>query len=265
MKNINDIYNSIVSKFKSKTNLEVANGSVIDSYIVATSAAIEDTYKEIENNKNPHIFTKLTGSDIDSMGMLVGCARRPSESDDNYKYRMLNWNTSNQASNSTSIESALQNMEFASNVTYVPFTQGVGTGTAYIIPKILDSENMANAIQETKNRLEFVMSKSSYIEYVVPKMLSVEILVYLSVIKDEKNVKLNIEKKMQEYINSIAPGEYLEIGVLNKIGINEPNVNYFSVSTAILNDKEINDIRVVQKLEEKFLFDKITWNMVVNE
>lgn len=265
MKNLNDIYASITGKFKTKTNLDIAQGSVIDSYVISTSAAIEDAYKEIEKNRNPHIFTKLSGSDIDSMGMLVGCARLPKESDENYKYRMINWNTANQASNSIAIEAALQTMEHASNVTYVPFTQGVGTGTAFIIPKKLDQEGINSAIHETKTRLEDVISKSSYVEYVVPKMLPVEVIVYLSVIKDEANVKSNISKKVEQYINNIAPGEFFEIGVINKIGINEPNVNYFSTSTVIVNGKEMQDVKTVQKLEEKLLFDKITWNMVVNE
>lgn len=265
MKNLNDIYTSIINRFKKKTNLDIAKGSVIDCYMVSTSAAIEDAYKEIENNKNPHIFTKLSGSDIDSMGMLVGCARLPKESDENYKYRMINWNTANQASNSTAIEAALQTMEYASNVTYVPFTQGVGTGTAFIIPKKLDQEGIDEAINETKNRLKNVVSKSSYIDYVVPKMLPIEVIVYLSVIKDEANVKTNISKKVEEYVNNIAPGDFFEIGIINKIGVNEPNVNYFSTSTVIVNNKEMQDVKMVQKLEEKLLFNKITWNMVVNE
>lgn len=264
MKTLNEIYTSIVDRFKDKTNLEIVEGSVIDSYVVSTSNAIEDAYQEIENNRTPHIFTKLSGSDIDGMGMLVGCARQAGEEDENYLYRMLNWNTSNQASNTIAIEASLQNMEYASNVTYVPYTQGVGTGTAFIIPKKLENEIINAAINETKERLSAVVSPSSYIDYVVPKMLSVNIVVYLSVLKDEKNVKANIEDKIEQYINNIAPGDYLEVGQLNKIGINEPNVNYFSVSAIIVDNKEVQELKIVQKLEEKLLFNEINWNMVVN-
>ena len=265
MKSLNDIYNSILDKFTKKTKLEIAKGSVLDSFILASSNAMEDAYKEIENNKNPHIFTNLKGSNIDSMGMLVGCARQSSEDDSNYLYRMLSWNTANQTSNATAIDAAIQNMMYASNVTYVPFTQGVGTATAYIIPKKLDSETMKEAIAETKTRLENVVSKSSYIEYTIPKMLSVNIVSYISILKDQDNVKKNIEKKIETYINNIIPGDSLNLGVINKIGVNEPNVNYFSVSTIIVNEKEIQDISVIQKLEEKLLYNEIIWNMVVNE
>lgn len=264
MKKLNDIYNSILDKFKDKTKLDISKGSVLDSYILASSSGLEEAYKEIENNKNPHIFTNLKGSDIDSMGMLVGCARKPAEIDSNYLYRMLSWNTSNQASNSTSIEAALQNLEYSSNVTYVPFTQGVGTATAYIIPKKLDSETIKKALIETKDKLSKVISKSSFIEYTVPKMLPIEIVVYISILKDEPNVKKNITSKVQDYINNIIPGDLLEIGFINKIGINEPNVNYFSVSAMFIDGDEFQDIHSIQKLEDKFLFNEIIWNMVVN-
>lgn len=263
MKKIDDIYNSLVNDFKNKTKLEIAFGSTLDSYCLATATGIKEAYDEIERNKNPHIYTNLKGSDIDGVGMLVGCTRLPEEDDTSYLYRVLNWNTSNQASNSTAIETATMNMEFASNVTYVPFTQGVGTGTAYIIPKKLDEETINKAIKETKDRLVKVCSPSSYIEYIVPEILHVDIVAYLSIYKDEENVKNNISKKFENYINNIAPGDKMEIGQLNKIGINEPNVGYFSISTIIIDNKEIQDIEVIQKLEKKLVFNKVIWNMVV--
>lgn len=263
MKNLEQIYKSIKDSFFNRTKLEIAEGSVIDNYTNSVSSAISDAYTEIENAKNPHIFTKLEGTDIDSMGILVGCARRPEEDDRTYLYRMINWNTSNQASNSLAIETALTTMTYASNVTYVPFTQGVATATAFIIPKKLDDTTKELAIQETKDRLKNVVSKGTYVEYSIPKMLPVRLVVYLSVNRDEDNIKNNIETKFQNYINNIAPGDKFEVGQLNKLGVNEPNVSYFSVSQVYVNGEEVQDISMIQKLEEKLLFDEIIWNMVV--
>lgn len=261
MKTLDQIYKSIKETYYNRTKLEIAEGSVIDNFINSVSNGIEEVYEEIENNKNPHLFTKLQGNDIDSMGMLVGCARRPDEDDQTYLYRMINWNTSNQASNSTAVETALTSMTYASNVTYVPLTQGVGTATAYIIPKKL--ENSELAINETKERLKDVISIGTYIDYVVPTLLPVKLVVYISVSRDLDNIKNNITNKVQDYINNIAPGDKLEIGVINKIGINESNVNYFSLTQIYINNKEYQEISAIQKLEEKFLFDEIIWNVVV--
>lgn len=261
MKTLNDIYKSMKETFFDRTKLEIAEGSVIDNFFNSVSCGIEEAYNEIENSKNPHIFTKLSGSDIDSMGILVGCARRPDEDDKTYLYRMINWNTSNQTSNITAVETALTSMTYASNVTYVPFTQGVGTATAYIIPKKLDNSELA--INETKQRLEKVISTGTYVDYVIPTLLPVKIVVYISVARDLENIKENIESKIKDYINNIAPGDPLEIGAINKIGVNESNVNYFSLTQMYINNKEYQEISAIQKLEEKFLFDEIIWNVVV--
>ena len=264
MKTLSEIYNSILTGFKKKTNLDIYKGSVIDKYTVSVSSGIEGAYQEIENNKNPHIYTNLSGSNIDSMGILVGCARRENEDDATYLYRMVNWNKSNQCGNSTAIETALLNMNYASNVTYIPYTQGVATGTAFIIPKSLDAETIQNAINETKDRLSNVASASAYIEYVIPKILKVKVVAYMSVYKDEQNVKTNISSKFETYINNIVPGDKLEVGQLNKIGTDESNVSYFSISSIIIDGEELQDLNIIQKLEKKFVFDDITWNMVVN-
>lgn len=265
MKTLSEIYNSIVTSFKKKTNLDIYSGSVIDKYTVSVSAGLEAAYQEIEDNKNPHIYTHLSGSDIDSVGILVGCARLEKESDANYLYRMINWNKSNQTGNSTAIDTALTDMTYASSVTCVPYTHGVATATAYIIPKKLDEETITAAIEETKARLKNVVAESSYIDYVVPTILKVQIIAYMSVYKDEVNVKANINKKVESYINNLAPGDLFEVGQLNKIGTDEINVSYLSVSSVIINGVELQTLNSIQKLEEKLVFDQITWNMVVND
>lgn len=265
MKDLQQIYNSVKNKFYDRTKLDISEGSVIDNYTLATSSAIEEAYVEIEKNKNPHIFTNLRDRDIDSMGILVGCTRSTNEDDTSFLYRMINWNTSNQASNLTAIEIATMNMQYVSNVTYIPYTHGVATATAYIIPKKTDEEIEDLAIIETKERLQKIISPGSYVEYRIPKMLPVNIVNYIKINNDEQNVKENITKKIQTYINSLAPGSILEIGELNKIGVNEPNVEYFSISQIYIDNKEIQNIEILQKLEEKFLFNDIIWNMVVNK
>lgn len=261
MKTIEEIYTSIKNSFYNRTKLEIAEGSVIDNYTNSVSVGLMEAYNEIEKNKNPHIFTKLEGSDIDSMGILVGCARRSNEDDKTYLYRMINWNTTNQTANATAIEAALTTLKYSSNVTYVPFTNGVGTATAYIIPKELDNSELA--IEEVKERLSNIVSQGSYVEYVIPNMTPVRLVIYMSVNKDEENIKKNLQEKIKTYINNIAPGDKLEIGHINKIGINETNVNYFSLAQMYIDNEEHQEIYAIQKLEDKFLFDEIVWNMVV--
>lgn len=262
MKSLTQIYNDLNTNFNKKTDLKIAEGSVLDSFLLSTSEALKAAYDEIEKNKTPHIYTSLTGDKIDGLGLLVGCTRKNNESDENYLYRVLNWNTNNQACNETAIEIALMDMEYSSYAKHVPYTHGVGTATVYVIPKSLDETTCQLALKEAKEKLKSVVSKSSYIEYIIPKILPVVIKVFVNIFKDEDSVKKNIEEKFKEYINNIAPGDSLSIGELNKIGMDENNITYFIVSNVFINEQEMDSIQAIQKLEEKFVFNKIVWEMV---
>jgi hypothetical protein len=168
MKSLNEIYLNIRQKFYDKSNIDVAENTVVDFYTLASAGGLEEAYKEIDDSKNPHIYTNLKGSDCDSEGLLVGCSRRSGESDESYLYRMMNWTHNNEASNRIAIENALIGLTYASNATYIPYTQGVGTATVYIIPKSYDTAGMEAAISEVKSRIYNVVSPGSHIDYVVP-------------------------------------------------------------------------------------------------
>lgn len=264
MKTQNVIADNIKKEFFNKSKLSIEPGTVIDSYILATATGLEDAHKEIEASKNPHIYTKLQGDDLDSTGYFVNCPRQANESDESYKYRLMNWVQSNESSNNTAINNALMNMTYASYVTYVPFTEGVGTATAYIIPKSYDENTENAAIVEVQERLRNVISPGSYVSYVIPKPLPIKFVIYIGNSSgDIELMKKNIETKVSDYINRIPIGGFLELGQINKIGINESNVNYFNVVQFYIDNKITTSLNVLQRIESKFLFDEITWWMAV--
>lgn len=263
IKTLQEIYDSIKDKIVKKSSIDIEKGTVIDSFLLATSEMILTAENEIEDNKNPYMYSKLSGQNLDDMAILLGLTRRGDESDKNFLYRILKWNTSNKASNYDSIETALMNMEYCSHVTYVPLAYGCGTAAAYIIPKNMDDEYKKYAIDETKSRLYPVVSPSSYIDYIIPEILSVKLnILYKADNIDLTVIKNEVNEKIINYINNIAPGEYLEIGNINKLGINENNINYFNVSNIFINSEEIGEVSILQKIETKLLVNSsanINW------
>lgn len=261
MKTSNDIYNDVTKKFYNKTNIVVERGTVIDSYMLALSDTVAEAYVEIENNKTPHIYSSLKGENLDNLALLFGLSRRADESDKNFLYRITKANTSNQASNYTTIETALMDMQYASHVTYVPHAFGCGTAAAYIIPKVMDEENNNLAIEETKKRLNNVISPSTYIEYIIPTIVKLDFNILIKATNaDLENIKNNISDKIVKYVNGIAPGANLEIGELNRIGNAETNVIYFNVSNVFVNGTETGQVSILQKVESKFMIDKTNLN-----
>jgi hypothetical protein len=260
LKSLNEIYEGIRTKFFNKTKLDIEEGTAIDSYVMASSEAIHEAHVEIENNKNPHIYTGLKEESLDELGLLLQVPRYPNENDKSYLYRLMNWKLNSEASNATAIENSLMNMKYASMVTYIPLTHGTSTGTAYIIPKDYNNDSVDKAIYETINRLTEVVSPSVYITYLIPKPKKIKLVAYItSENGDMKYIQENIKRKVQDYINSIPPGEKLEIGAINKIGVNEDKVNYFKIAQVYVSDKVTTSLSLLQTTEDKFLFEDIIW------
>lgn len=265
MKSLQDIYDGIRKKFYDKTSIDVQKGTAIDYFILSSSEMIKEAHQEIEDNKTPHLYTSLSGKNIDELGILCGITRRTDESDKNYLYRVMNWNASNKSSNMTAIESALMDMTYCSNASYIPHAFGCGTAAVYVIPKKMDETGEDNAIAEVKVRLKDVVSPSTYVEYIIPTVVPIKLTCLIKTNSaDLDTIKNNISSKVVKYINGIAPGTHLEIGEINKIGISEPNVTYFNVAHFIINGQETGDISALQKIESKFLISEsdIEWTEV---
>lgn len=256
----NEVYDSLRSEFESRIKAEIQVGSVIDMFNKVLSEEIGDMYKYIEDSKNPHLFTNTSGKDLDSLGEWVGVSRQKEESDDHYKFRLKNWVRQNEASNTTAIENALLlDTRYASNIQFVPYTHGSGTATCYIIPKEYKEEIISGAMQEAKNMLEKVISPSLYVEYIVPMIRWVKIQCYISTSGNKEYIKNNIEKSLKTYINSIAPGTKLSIGEILRLGLNEPDVDYFNIVAIYVDEEQVHDTNIIQELETKLLFDEIIW------
>ena len=106
-----------------------------------------------------------------------------------------------------------------------------------------------------------VASPSLYVEYVVPEIRPVKIHAHMqSEDGDVNQIRYNIEQAIKNYVNSIPPREYLMVGQLNRIGINEPEVDYFNVLQVFIDNKETKEIEILQNIETKFILDEIIWS-----
>lgn len=259
MRTSDTIQKEIALRFEDKTLKKTQEGSVLDMYNVAVAETLEDVYQEIEDSKNPHIFTGLSGQELDDTGFWVNCPRKANEDDESYMYRLMHWMLQNEASNTTAISDALLNPQYASNIDYVPFTKGSGTATCYVIPKFYDNTTLANALAEAAEVVKKIASPSLFVEYIIPAIRGVKLQIFMETSGDAALVKSNIEKKLKEYINTIPPTGKLKVGDMNRIGVIEPKVDYFNVLSLIINNEESTEIELLQEIDSKFLFDEIIW------
>ena len=174
-----DISKTIKNDFLGLTGKVYRDGSAIDYFTEAVSRSMEDAYTEIEKAKNPHIYTNLSGDNLDKMGVFVDVTRQKDEGDEDYLYRIMNWTYLKAGANLTAVNDSLLNLEYASNAQYYPGIHGAGTGVVYVIPTKYDDDTIAKALKEAKDRIKNVISPESYTEYIIPTPLPVDFVCHL--------------------------------------------------------------------------------------
>lgn len=261
MKTFEDINTDFKNKFYENTKIDISNGSVLDMILKSMSYMLSEAYTEIENNKKPYLFTKQSDDELDSTGIFLQCPRLVDETDDNYKYRLMNWIKRNASCNLTAIEEAIKTLTFSSSAIYVPYTDGVGTATVYLIPYKYEEDYIKNAIAEAKEVINKVVDPSCIINYAVPSPIKVKLVAYLDVVSgaDINYIKREIMNKVKDYINNLAPGSKLLLGTINNIGLNIDGVEYFNIIQVYLDDIESTAFEILQTVTSKMLYDEIIW------
>lgn len=252
-------YASLKAKIQNLLGATIQSHTVIDQFIYGAAEAIDEAYSEIEANKTPHIYSGLKGSRIDGLGMLIGCARYENETDRSYLTRCMAHHTAYQASNMTAILMALTNLEYTSNVSYTPFTQGVGTATIHFIPKNYDNVELAK--KEIAERLKSVTAPDSYIKLEAAKPVGIEIIAYCVFKEDTQALRDEITQSIKDYINNIPIGDTLSYSAINLIALNITNVKHFNAIAIYVDQKRMHALERIQTIEEKFLFQNLAFEV----
>ncbi len=260
MRTAEDINLSIKDNFERSTGHKYRSGSALGFITDAVSREMEKAHLEIERNKNPHIYTNLYGEDLDKMGTFVNVPREAGEDDMTYLYRIMNWTYLKAGATKIAVNDSLLNLEYSSDAQYYPQIHGAGTGVIYVTPTKYEDDIMAKALAEVKDRVKNVLSPESYTEYIIPTAIPVNLICHLEVNGgDVAYIRDKITRAIKEYINGIAPNDYLSVGEMNRIGLAVDNVDFFSIDGVYLNGDYNTNTKILQELETKMLFQEISW------
>ena len=263
MKTAEEVRSDILTRFETRISDSIEEGTMIDLFTTVIGSVDEDIYEEIDRNRTPHIWSSLEGQQLDDTGTMLNISRKVGESDANYRYRIMNWVLTNEASNLTAITNALLLPTYASNIEFRPKVYGCGTAVCYVIPKEYTTEYISNSLSEARSIVESVASPSLYVEYIVPQIRGVKLQVYMSSeTGDTETIKNNIETNVLEYINNLPPYSYLQVGQINRIGLSESRVDYFNVMSVMIDGVVTDEIAILQDIETKLLYDEIIWQGV---
>lgn len=261
IKSFEEIYSNIRENFRNRTGVDVESRTVIDMIMKAIADSLHTIHQIIEDNKKPYLFTKQSGEELDDTGYFLNCPRLDEETDNNYLYRLSNWTQRNASCNRTAIEDKCKELLYSNAANYIPFTHGLGTATIYLIPLEYTSEAISRALYEAQEKISPVIAPTSIVYFEVATPSYIKLVAYLDVKEgfDKNNAKLQIQTAIKKYINSIAPGEKLLLGEINKLGLNVEGVEYFNIVQLFNNEEELADFELLQTLTAKFLLEEIIW------
>lgn len=261
IKTFEQIYREIKDNFYKRTKVDIESRSVIDMIIKAIADALQVIYQTIEDNKKPYLFTRQKGEELDDTGYFLNCPRLDEESDGNYLYRLSNWVQRNAACNRTAIEDKCKELVYTKAANYVAYTHGVGTGTIYLIPLDYTPSMKEAALNEASQKIGAVIAPTSLVYFKIAEPSFIKLVAYLDIKDgyDKAVAQQAIQASVKTYINSIAPGDKLFVGEINKLGLNVEGVEYFSVIQLFNNDDELADFELLQTIQAKFLLEEIIW------
>lgn len=261
MKSFEEIYTSAKDNFYKLSKIDIAKGSVIDMIFKSFSYMTHEAHKEIEKNKKPYLFTNQTDEELNSTGYFLQCPRMADESDENYLSRLMNWTQRNASNNEVAIDEAIKTLSFSSSAKFVPYTNGVGTATVYLIPYKYEEDYIKNAIAEAKEIIGKIISPATIVDYMVPQPIAVKLVAYIDVREnsDLAYIQRQATNAIKEYINGIEPGDKLMLGKINNMVLDIDGVEYFNVVQVYLNNEESTAFEIMQTISSKMLYDEIIW------
>lgn len=261
IKAFEELYSELKESFRKRTGTDVESRSVLDMVLKAIADSLYTVHEVIEKNKKPYLFTKQTGEELDNTGYFLNCPRMDNESDGNYLYRLSNWTQRNASCNRTAIEDKCKELLYSSAANYIPYTKGIGTASIYLIPLEYTEEAIMRSVLEAQEKLSKIIAPTSIVEFQVAQPSYIKLVSYLDIKSgyDKDVIKTDITARIKNYIHSIAPGDKLFLGEINKLGLSVEGVEYFNIVQLFNNDEELSDFELLQTLTSKFLFEEIIW------
>lgn len=216
-------------------------GSIAKLFASIINSSIADFYQAlITKHKNAFIST-ARGKFIDAIGLLLNCKRNIDESDQDYKYRIINQILIVASSNETAIRLAALQVTGVADVYIKKYSHGAGTFTVVVLSdNTVDSTILLSNVKAAVDKVE-ACGEKSYICEPNDKYISMNIKINFKQQLDditENDIKQIVKENVTKYINSIGLGGTLIFDEITKCIMNTSSYISSYIVTKFEIDKE---------------------------
>lgn len=256
-----DNYEKVIDNIKIRLiekGFSYTPGSIVRLFSEIIAESISEIHTHIDEMFLNCFISSANGNYIDLIGKLLNCKRLEKETDNNYKYRIVNKINTMATSNYLSIKMAALSVEGVDDINIKKYSMGSGSFTIVII----GNEVSENTIQKVYDEVEKVVAcgiKFNVIS-VIPAYIKMSLTI--SFTKDidylkKRDIKTLVKQKIKNYINGLTLGEMFVCNKLAQIIMDcSEYILSFNVESFSIDDIECSYINKTVDWCYKFYTDK---------
>ena len=204
---------------------------------------------------------------MDAIGVLVQCFRLRDESDDNFRYRIVNQCLTLATSNETAIRLTALTVEGVTDVILKPYSMGAGSFTVIVLS---DEDVTAKGILETvRQKLLTVHGYGIRYNVVSPTLtyVSIKQRLYLNdKLSDieKQEIRYDVQLALTDYLSNLKIGEDIVIDKITQVIMNvSDNILQESNMAFYINGDKALYVNQSCRWFERFIVSKENDNVVI--
>lgn len=215
-------------KDESTTNLELVGfntspGAIAKLFMNIVNQNIADLYNTLTVNHIRAFVTTADGAALDAIGVLVQCFRLEDETDDNFRYRIVNQCLTLATSNETAIRLTALTVDGVDDVILKPYSMGAGSFTVVVLSD--DAITNDSILEAVRTKLLDVHGYGIRYNIVSPTLTYIKIkqrLIINSSLSDvdKQEIRYDAQLALNDYLSNLDIGEDIITDKITQILMN---------------------------------------------
>lgn len=242
-------------------------GAIAKLFMNIVNKNIANLYNTLTINHIRAFVTTSDGAALDAIGVLVQCFRLKDETDDNFRYRIVNQCLTLATSNETAIRLTALTVEGVTDVILKPYSMGAGSFTVIVLS---DEDVTAKGILEAvKQKLLDIHGYGIRYNVVSPTLTYVTIkqrLYLKDTLSDieKQEIRYDVQLALTEYLSNMKIGEDIIIDKITQIIMNvSENIIQESNMAFYINGEKALYVNQSCRWFERFIVSKEVDNVVI--
>ena len=246
---------------------DTSPGAVAKLFMNIVNKNIANLYNTLTVNHIRAFVTTADGAALDAIGVLVQCFRLKDETDDNFRYRIVNQCLTLATSNETAIRLTALTVEGVKDVILKPYSMGAGSFTVIVLS---DEDVTASGIlEEVRQKLLDVHGYGIRYNVVTPTLtyVSIKHRIYLNdKISDieKQEIRYNVQLALTEYLSTLKIGENIMTDKITQVIMNvSDNIIQESNMAFYINGEKAIYVNQSCRWFERFIVSKDKDNVII--